>query len=147
MCVLRLLNSANGGPSRHLHWLGMRLSCLCMVLQHGAALLVSLVTSPLPHHRPHPPLQVRAAVPMYLLSQRIKAMGMKVVLSGEGADEIFGGYLYFHKAPSPGECGVLGGWGWGMGGAAGGGALLACSVQLVVRYCQQPADVVRPVRC
>jgi asparagine synthase (glutamine-hydrolysing) len=39
---------------------------------------------------------------MYLLSQRIKAMGMKVVLSGEGADEIFGGYLYFHKAPSPG---------------------------------------------
>ena len=46
--------------------------------------------------------QVRAAVPMYLLSQRIKAMGMKVVLSGEGADEIFGGYLYFHKAPSPG---------------------------------------------
>jgi asparagine synthase (glutamine-hydrolysing) len=41
---------------------------------------------------------------MYLLSQRIKAMGMKVVLSGEGADEIFGGYLYFHKAPSSGEC-------------------------------------------
>ena len=40
---------------------------------------------------------------MYLLSQRIKAMGMKVVLSGEGADEIFGGYLYFHKAPSSGE--------------------------------------------
>ena len=53
-------------------------------------------------------LQVRAAVPMYLLSQRIKAMGMKVVLSGEGADEIFGGYLYFHKAPSPG--GWVGGW-------------------------------------
>jgi asparagine synthase (glutamine-hydrolysing) len=47
--------------------------------------------------------QVRAAVPMYLLSQRIKAMGMKVVLSGEGADEIFGGYLYFHKAPNPEE--------------------------------------------
>ncbi|KAI3438337.1 hypothetical protein D9Q98_000770 [Chlorella vulgaris] len=47
--------------------------------------------------------QVRAAVPMYLLAQRIKAMGMKVVLSGEGADEIFGGYLYFHKAPSPEE--------------------------------------------
>lgn len=47
-------------------------------------------------------MQVRAAVPMYLLAQRIKAMGMKVVLSGEGADEIFGGYLYFHKAPSPG---------------------------------------------
>ncbi len=48
-------------------------------------------------------LQVRAAVPMYLLARRIKAMGFKVVLSGEGADEIFGGYLYFHKAPSAAE--------------------------------------------
>lgn len=46
---------------------------------------------------------MRAAVPMYLLSRRIKALGFKVVLSGEGADEIFGGYLYFHKAPSPAE--------------------------------------------
>ena len=42
-------------------------------------------------------------MPMYLLARRIKAMGFKVVLSGEGADEIFGGYLYFHKAPSPAE--------------------------------------------
>ena len=48
-------------------------------------------------------LQVRAAVPMYLLARRIKALGIKVVLSGEGADEVFGGYLYFHKAPSPEE--------------------------------------------
>lgn len=47
--------------------------------------------------------QVRAAVPMYLLARKIKAMGIKVVLSGEGADEIFGGYLYFHKAPSAEE--------------------------------------------
>lgn len=47
--------------------------------------------------------QVRASVPMYILSRRIKAQGIKVVLSGEGADEIFGGYLYFHKAPSPAE--------------------------------------------
>lgn len=47
--------------------------------------------------------QVRAAVPMYLLARKIKAMGIKMVLSGEGADEIFGGYLYFHKAPSPDE--------------------------------------------
>ncbi|CAG9460254.1 unnamed protein product [Pedinophyceae sp. YPF-701] len=47
--------------------------------------------------------QVRAAVPMYLLSRKIKAMGTKMVLSGEGADEIFGGYLYFHKAPSAEE--------------------------------------------
>lgn len=43
---------------------------------------------------------VRASIPMYLLARRIKAMGVKMVLSGEGADEIFGGYLYFHKAPS-----------------------------------------------
>ncbi len=43
---------------------------------------------------------VRASTPMYLLARRIKAMGVKMVLSGEGADEIFGGYLYFHKAPS-----------------------------------------------
>ncbi|MDI3261547.1 MAG: asparagine synthase B [Fulvimonas sp.] len=44
---------------------------------------------------------VRASTPMYLLARRIKAMGVKMVLSGEGSDEIFGGYLYFHKAPSP----------------------------------------------
>lgn len=43
---------------------------------------------------------VRASTPMYLLARAIKAMGVKMVLSGEGADEIFGGYLYFHKAPS-----------------------------------------------
>lgn len=42
----------------------------------------------------------RAATPMYLMSRKIKALGIKMVLSGEGADEIFGGYLYFHKAPS-----------------------------------------------
>ncbi len=44
---------------------------------------------------------VRASTPMYLLARVIKSMGIKMVLSGEGADEIFGGYLYFHKAPSP----------------------------------------------
>lgn len=43
---------------------------------------------------------VRASTPMYLLSRKIKAMGVKMVLSGEGSDEIFGGYLYFHAAPS-----------------------------------------------
>ncbi len=44
---------------------------------------------------------IRASTPMYLLARVIKSMGIKMVLSGEGADEIFGGYLYFHKAPSP----------------------------------------------
>ena len=46
---------------------------------------------------------IRASTPMYLLSRFIKSMGVKMVLSGEGADEIFGGYLYFHKAPSAEE--------------------------------------------
>uniref|UniRef100_UPI003F512F7A asparagine synthase B n=1 Tax=Petrimonas sp. TaxID=2023866 RepID=UPI003F512F7A len=46
---------------------------------------------------------VRASTPMYLLARYIKSMGVKMVLSGEGADEIFGGYLYFHKAPSAEE--------------------------------------------
>lgn len=42
---------------------------------------------------------VRASTPMYLMARRIRAMGIKMVLSGEGSDELFGGYLYFHKAP------------------------------------------------
>ncbi|MGB5653013.1 MAG: asparagine synthase B [Robiginitalea sp.] len=44
---------------------------------------------------------VRASTPMYLMARVIKSMGIKMVLSGEGADELFGGYLYFHKAPDP----------------------------------------------
>ena len=46
---------------------------------------------------------IRASTPMYLMSRKIKAMGIKMVLSGEGADEVFGGYLYFHKAPNSRE--------------------------------------------
>jgi len=46
---------------------------------------------------------IRAATPMYLMARKIKSMGIKMVLSGEGADEIFGGYLYFHMAPSAKE--------------------------------------------
>ena len=44
---------------------------------------------------------IRASTPMYLLSRKIKATGVKMVLSGEGSDEVFGGYLYFHQAPNP----------------------------------------------
>jgi asparagine synthase (glutamine-hydrolysing) len=44
---------------------------------------------------------IRASTPMYLLARVIKSMGIKMVLSGEGSDELFGGYLYFHKAPNP----------------------------------------------
>jgi len=46
---------------------------------------------------------IRASTPMYLLARRIKAMGIKMVLTGEGSDEVFGGYLYFHKAPNARE--------------------------------------------
>mmetsp|Transcript_2841 Transcript_2841/g.5454 ORF Transcript_2841/g.5454 Transcript_2841/m.5454 type:complete len:596 (+) Transcript_2841:34-1821(+) len=46
---------------------------------------------------------IRASTPMYLMARKIKAMGIKMVLSGEGADEVFGGYLYFHKAPDKRE--------------------------------------------
>ncbi|MEM9800393.1 MAG: asparagine synthase B [Planctomycetota bacterium] len=46
---------------------------------------------------------VRASTPMFLMARKIKATGVKMVLSGEGADEIFGGYLYFHRAPSAAE--------------------------------------------
>lgn len=46
---------------------------------------------------------IRASTPMYLIARSIKALGIKMVLSGEGADELFGGYLYFHKAPNAQE--------------------------------------------
>lgn len=46
---------------------------------------------------------IRASTPMYLMARKIKAMGIKMVLSGEGADEMFGGYLYFHKCPNKQE--------------------------------------------
>jgi asparagine synthase (glutamine-hydrolysing) len=46
---------------------------------------------------------IRAATPMYLMARKIKSMGIKMVLSGEGSDELFGGYLYFHKAPNARE--------------------------------------------
>ena len=46
---------------------------------------------------------IRASIPMYLMARKIKAIGIKMVLSGEGADELFGGYLYFHNAPGPVE--------------------------------------------
>jgi len=46
---------------------------------------------------------IRSSTPMFLMARKIKAMGIKMVLSGEGADEVFGGYLYFHKAPNARE--------------------------------------------
>ena len=49
------------------------------------------------------PTTIRASTPMYLMSRLIKSFGIKMVLTGEGADEVFGGYLYFHKAPNAKE--------------------------------------------
>ena len=46
---------------------------------------------------------IRASTPMFLMSRKIKSLGVKMVLSGEGSDEVFGGYLYFHKAPNKEE--------------------------------------------
>ena len=46
---------------------------------------------------------IRASIPMFLMSRKIKSLGVKWVISGEGSDEIFGGYLYFHKAPNKEE--------------------------------------------
>lgn len=46
---------------------------------------------------------IRASTPMFLMSRKIKSLGVKMVISGEGSDEIFGGYLYFHKAPNKEE--------------------------------------------
>lgn len=49
------------------------------------------------------PTTIRASTPMYLMARKIRSLGIKMVLTGEGADEMFGGYLYFHKAPNPKE--------------------------------------------
>jgi asparagine synthase (glutamine-hydrolysing) len=46
---------------------------------------------------------IRASTPMFLMSRKIKSLGVKMVISGEGSDELFGGYLYFHKAPDKEE--------------------------------------------
>ena len=46
---------------------------------------------------------IRASTPMFLMSRKIKSLGVKMVMSGEGADDVFGGYLYFHKAPNKEE--------------------------------------------
>jgi len=55
------------------------------------------------HIETYNPTTIRASTPMFLLARRIKAYGIKMVLTGEGSDELYGGYLYFHKAPSKEE--------------------------------------------
>ncbi|SHG05928.1 asparagine synthase (glutamine-hydrolysing) [Salegentibacter echinorum] len=68
-------------------------------VEEGIAILKKLVW----HLETYDVTSIRASTPMYFLSKGIKETGVKVVLSGEGADEIFGGYLYFKNAPSPDE--------------------------------------------
>ncbi len=72
-------------------------------VHHGFTYTISEGLDALPevirHVETYDVTTIRASTPMYLLARRIKAMGVKMVLSGEGSDELFGGYLYFHKAP------------------------------------------------
>ena len=68
-------------------------------VQEGVAIMDRLIW----HLETYDVTSVRASTPMFFLSQKISEMGIKVVLSGEGADEIFGGYLYFHNAPNDEE--------------------------------------------
>ena len=70
--------------------------CLTFTIQEGLDALTDVIH----HTETYDVTTVRASTPMYLMARMIKAFGVKMVLSGEGADEIFGGYLYFHKAPS-----------------------------------------------
>ena len=68
-------------------------------IQEGIDAIIDVIN----HLETYDVTTIRASTPMYLMARAIKAMGIKMVLSGEGADEIFGGYLYFHKAPSAKE--------------------------------------------
>lgn len=61
---------------------------------------LDVVSEVIKHLETYDVTTIRASTPMFLMSRKIKAMGIKMVLSGEGADEVFGGYLYFHKAPN-----------------------------------------------
>ena len=69
---------------------------LIFTVQEGIDALADVVY----HLETYDVTTIRASTPMYLMARRIRAMGLKMVLSGEGSDEIFGGYLYFHKAPN-----------------------------------------------
>jgi asparagine synthase (glutamine-hydrolysing) len=76
-------------------FLGTRHHTLTFTLEDGLNALSDVIL----HLESFDVTTIRASTPMFLLSRKIKAMGVKMVLSGEGSDEIFGGYLYFHNAP------------------------------------------------
>jgi len=76
-------------------FLGTKHHSLTFTIQEGLDALSDVIY----HLETYDVTTIRASTPMFLLSRKIKAMGVKMVLSGEGSDEIFGGYLYFHAAP------------------------------------------------
>lgn len=76
-------------------FLGTKHHSLTFTIQEGLDALYDVIY----HLETYDVTTIRASTPMFLLSRKIKAMGVKMVLSGEGSDEIFGGYLYFHNAP------------------------------------------------
>jgi asparagine synthase (glutamine-hydrolysing) len=80
-------------------FLGTKHHSFTFTLQEGLDALSDVIY----HLETYDVTTIRASTPMYLLSRKIKAMGVKMVLSGEGSDEIFGGYLYFHAAPDKKE--------------------------------------------
>ena len=80
-------------------FLGTKHYSFTFTLQEGLDALSDVVW----HLETYDVTTIRASTPMYLLSRKIKALGVKMVLSGEGSDEIFGGYLYFHAAPNKEE--------------------------------------------
>lgn len=77
-------------------YIGSKHSGFTFTIQEGIDALHDVIY----HTETYDVTTIRASTPMYLMTRRIKATGVKMVLSGEGADEIFGGYLYFHKAPN-----------------------------------------------
>lgn len=76
-------------------FLGTKHHVMTFTIEDGLSALTDVIY----HLETYDVTTIRASTPMYLLSRKIKAMGIKMVLSGEGSDEIFGGYLYFHAAP------------------------------------------------
>ena len=74
-------------------------NCFSVLYQEGLDALEEVIY----HIETYDVTTIRASTPMFLMSRKIKSLGVKMVLSGEGSDEIFGGYLYFHKAPNKEE--------------------------------------------
>ena len=81
------------------NFLGTRHHSFTYTLEEGMDALSDVIY----HLETYDTTTIRAATPMFLMARKIKALGVKMVLSGEGADEVFGGYLYFHKAPNEQE--------------------------------------------